>query len=150
MQQPLRVLTSRRLLSGRRAQTIATLMLALALVSGCSVLFPERAAARRREERRLEHCKRTLPILRAEPSEPYRVIRIVEAYSEEDLAWYACVEKADAVISTFTEDYVTTTRMAGNANFIGGRSRTSSEAKFVGRAIRYGFGASQIQEDEND
>jgi len=65
------------------------------------------------------------------------VIRIVEAYSETDLAWYACVEHADAVISTFSEDQVTKTTIGGGPYVYGGRSRTTTEAKFIGRAIKF-------------
>jgi hypothetical protein len=93
--------------------------------------------ARQAENQRLDRCKLTLPILRSEPEQPYRVIQLVEAYSETDLAWYACVEHADAVISTFTQDEVTKTTVGGGPYLVTGRSRTTAEAKFIGRAIKY-------------
>ena len=112
-------------------------LVALLLLCACD------REARQAENQRLDRCKMTLPILREEPAEPYRVIQIVEAYSETDLAWYACVEHADAVISTFTQDEVTTTTVGGGSHLIAGRSRTRSEAKFIGRAIKFGSKASQ-------
>jgi hypothetical protein len=105
----------------------------LALLSICAC----DREARQAENQRLDRCKMTLPILRGEPAEPYRVVQIVEAYSETDLAWYACVEHADAVISTFTQDEVTTTTAGGGPHVIISRSRTRTEAKFIGRAIKF-------------
>jgi hypothetical protein len=69
---------------------------------------------------------------------PYRVVQIVEAYSDKDLVWYACSMDVDAVIATFSEDEVTRTTIAGGPYVMTARSRTSHEAKLVGRAIKYG------------
>lgn len=116
---------------------IAWLVLAVSLLSGCATFFPERTARRAAERDRIEHCKLTLPILRSEPMDPYRVVQLVEAYSETDLAWYACVEHADAVISTFAEDKSTSVTVGGGPYLVAGKSKTTSEAKFLGRAIKY-------------
>ena len=100
----------------------------LLLFCGCDL------EARHAEQLRLDRCKLSLPVLRSEPSRPYRVIQVLEDYSETDLVWYACLEQADALISTFVQEDVTKTTLGGGLYL---RSRTASEAKLIGRAIKY-------------
>jgi hypothetical protein len=129
---------------------LAGLVALLPLLSDCSVFFPEwtatRDAARAKEKDRFDNCIATLPILREEPSREYRVVQIVEAYSDKDLVWHACSVDVDAVVSSFAQDEVTTTTVGGGANFAVGRSRTRSETKIVGRAIKFGPDANQRYE----
>jgi hypothetical protein len=130
-----------------KVSAVAALLL---LLSGCSVFFPEwtaaRDAARAKEKDRFDNCIATLPVLREEPSGVYRVVQIVEAYNDKDLVWYACSVDVDAVISTYAQDEVTTTTVGGGPHFAVGRSRTRSETKLVGRAIKYGPDANQRYE----
>ena len=106
------------------------LALSLLCFSGCAILDPEWAAERKR-------CVEALPILRAEPSAQYRVIRVIEGSDEDEVAWYACEAKADAVIMTFTENEETTTTVGGGPYFATGRTKTKHTAAFVGRAIKF-------------
>ena len=64
---------------------------------------------------------------------------MIEGYSDDDLAFYACSEKdVSAVISMLSEDVVTSGAMVHATPQIStGRVRTRTEAKLVGRAIRY-------------
>jgi hypothetical protein len=95
------------------------LLALLALFASCALIDP----ARRQRADQLETCKMVLPVLRAEPAWPYRVVQLVSAYNETDLAWYACAENADAVISTYD-----------------GERRTPI---FLGKAIKYERGRPQ-------
>jgi hypothetical protein len=124
------------------------LITALLLPSGCAALFPERTAEQQREldeanqrkvmkQERFRRCLREMPVLHLEPLNQNRVIRVVEAADENDLVRAACEERADAVISTFSEDRVTSTTVGGGRFFAAGHSRTTSEVKFIGRAIKY-------------
>lgn len=106
------------------------LMLLLLSLSGCAILDPKWAADRNR-------CVEALPILRAEPTAPYRVVRVIEGSDENEVSWYACEAKADAVIMTFTETEETTTTVGGGPHFASGRTRTKRTPGFVGRAIKY-------------
>lgn len=98
--------------------------------SGCAILDPEWAAERKR-------CVEVLPILRAEPTGPYRVVRVIEGSDENEVSWYACEAKADAVIMTFTEKVETTTTVGGGTYFATGQTTTKRTGEFVGRAIKY-------------
>lgn len=85
----------------------------------------------------MDRCIHTLPILRGEPEGAYRVIRVIEASDEDELVWYACAEKADAVVSIFSESEETTTTVGGGPYFVRGRTKTTRTANFLGRAIKY-------------
>jgi hypothetical protein len=85
----------------------------------------------------MDSCIETLPVLRKEPDGDYRVIRVLEASDENALVWYACAEKADAVISTFTENEEATTTVGGGPYFVAGSTKTKHTTTFVGRAIKY-------------
>jgi hypothetical protein len=70
------------------------LIVAAALVSlaGCRIFMAE-------EWSRRDRCAASMQIYREAPREQYRVIKVLEAKDENDLAWKACAEKADAVIA---------------------------------------------------
>ena len=70
----------------------ALLALAVVLSPGCRVFRAE-------EWERRDQCARSLPVLRAEPKRPYRVLGVVDADTEEDLAWQACREGGDAILT---------------------------------------------------
>ena len=111
----------------RKTSWLALLMLCF---SGCAILDPEWAAERKR-------CVQALPILREEPDVPYRVIRVIEGSDEDEVSWYACEAKADAVIMTFTQNEETTTTVGGGPHFATGHTKTKHTTSFVGRAIKY-------------
>jgi hypothetical protein len=93
--------------------------------------------ARRQERERIDQCVLTLPILRSEPKAPYRVIYMTEASSETELAWYACAQHADAMISTFSNELETSASIGGGSQIVVGKSSTANVPKFIGRAIKY-------------
>lgn len=107
---------------------------AVLLASGCRVFRAE-------EWRRRDLCAHRLPVLREEPARPYRVIKILQAKSDDDLAWQACAARADAVVSEIASE--TTTKVRGGTtavgrSVIGGGKATSKNHTFLrGYAIRY-------------
>jgi hypothetical protein len=116
----------------------ASSLFGLVLLANCSVVAPERAAARQREQDRIERCAKNLPILREEPTTAYRVVRVIEDVGDEnELAWYACVEHADAVISSFSETVESKTTFAGGPYVMHGRTKTKTRTTISGRAIKY-------------
>lgn len=107
-----------------------------ALPTGCRITRAE-------EWQRRDNCAERLPVLRAEPTQPYRVIKVVEGEGETDLAWQACAEGAQALISLGAVT-TTSTHHAGTATVLpngqvvyGGRDRVSEDTRMRGYAIRY-------------
>lgn len=72
----------------RRALIAAAL---LTILPACRLFMPERAA-------RIDSCVARVPVLRAQPTRPYRVIKVVEGDTEGDVIERACSEGAEAVI----------------------------------------------------
>jgi hypothetical protein len=100
------------------------------------------------EWRRRDACVETLPLLREVPERPHRIIKVVRADSEDQLAWEACAERADAVVSLGLS---TGTKTGGGAIPVGrgsvAFSKTSPDDHIVGYAIRFTDGASRWRED---
>lgn len=108
---------------------IAGLALLLA-APGCLRTF------RPQEQARRDTCATRLPIYREPPDRPYRVVKIVRAKDENDLAWRACAERADAVIALGrSEDYETRATIGSTGNIAAGRTRTERSDLFEGEAI---------------
>jgi hypothetical protein len=63
----------------------------LCALTGCRLMVPG-------EWERRDKCAAQLRLYRVEPTEEYRVIKVVEAHDEDDLAWKACGDGAEAVI----------------------------------------------------
>jgi hypothetical protein len=111
-------------------------LLALVLPTSCRTIFPEWYEVRPRkvetpqqEQAHFDRCLASMPVLRGEPARPYHVLRAIEGQRESDLAWRACIEKADAVIADSPEGDASPARVAD------GRSPTAK--RLVGRAIKY-------------
>ncbi len=124
--------------------------LALLSLLGCATLSPEEEAARRRDREeegqrmamqreRFNQCIQGMPILRTEPPYPYqyRVIRVIESQDENEIVQAACIDGADAVISTLTENAETTSTIGGGPYFVAGRTKTKHTTMFVGQLIKY-------------
>jgi hypothetical protein len=108
----------------------------LMLAAGCQTVFPEWSNARPRpvetpqaEQAQFDSCLKNIPVLKVETSRPYHVLRSMEGERESDLAWRACIEKADAVI----ED----SPAAGATPMPAGDRTSAATKKLVGRAIKY-------------
>ena len=99
---------------------------------GCRILRSE-------EYERRDRCAQSMPLLREEPSRPYRVVKVVSKDGEDDLIKEACEDiNVDAVISMgFTSDVVTKGIAVGRAGIAAGRSRSSEETLVRGILIRY-------------
>ncbi len=91
------------------------------------------------QRERFNQCLQGMPILRAEPPYPYqyRVIRVIESQDENEIVQAACIEGADAVLSTFTENEETTATVGGGPYFAAGHTKTKHTTMFVGRLIKY-------------
>jgi hypothetical protein len=119
--------------------TFATLI--VAATPGCRIFRAE-------EWNRRDVCAETLPLLREVPERPYRVIKVVRADNDDGLAWEACAEQADAVISLGLSSG---TKTAMGAVPVGRGAvafgKTSPDDHIVGYAIRFTDGASRGRGD---
>ena len=84
-----------------------------------------------------------MPLLREEPSRPYRVVKVVSKDGDDNLIKEACEDpKVDAVISLGFTSEVSTRGVAvavplGSTGIVAGRSRSSEETLVRGILIRY-------------
>jgi hypothetical protein len=109
---------------------------ALVLLTSCRTVFPEwyedrprKVETPQQEQADFDRCLASMPVLRGEPSRPYHVLRTMEGQRESDLAWRACIEKADAVIAEVPEGDATSAKTADG--------KSTAPKKLVGRAIKY-------------
>lgn len=107
----------------------AVLLVLCSLVS-CRVF---RAA----EWSRRDRCAERLPVLRTEPARPYRVLKIIKAGDDDRLAWLACAEGGDAVISTMSESAHTESSARAGFLRVSSSSTTERVAFMEGVVIRY-------------
>ena len=96
---------------------------------------------RSEEWARRDRCARSMPLLREEPSRPYRVVKVVSEDGDDDLIKEACEDpNVDAVIAMgFTSDVVTkgVAVPLGRTGIFAGRRRSSEETLVRGILIRY-------------
>jgi hypothetical protein len=99
---------------------------------GCShILFEER-----------HKCARWIPVLRELPAErEYRILRVLQEANDYDMAYQACAEGADAVVSTLAGEWETTGRatagIAGNVAIARGKTTTEENIVLRGIAIKW-------------
>lgn len=104
---------------------------AILLLLGCR-------AVRYGEWKRRDACARQLKIYRDDPPYEYRVIKIVRAKNEDDLAWQACAEGAEALIALGrSDDYEGRSGAFGGQGFAVGRSKVRRSDDLEGAAIRW-------------
>lgn len=111
-------------------------LLWLAMV-GLVAFSPACRVIRHGEWSRRDICAQTLPLLRTEPTRPYRVVKVLEADNDDEMVWEACAEHADAVVALGLSGGTTTQGVAvgGKIGFFSGK--TSPSDKVSGVAIRY-------------
>lgn len=85
---------------------------------------------------RRDRCAEHLPIYRAEPGKPYRIVEMLEDSSDLDMAWRACAVGAQALLA-YGRSGDTATGFGANAfgNTVTGSVKTSRSKKLEGAAI---------------